>query len=62
MEEKDYKKEFEELQKKFDRLSEDYDKRYKENYELNRTVNDLRSTNEKLLTTVKNLSEALASR
>ena len=62
MEEKDYKKEFEELQKKFDRLSEDYDKRYKENYELNRTVNDLRSTNEKLLITVKNLSEALASR
>lgn len=62
MEEKDYKKEFEELQKKFDRLSDDYDKRYKENYELNRTVNDLRSANEKLLTTVKNLSEALASR
>lgn len=62
MEEKDYKKEFEELQKKFDRLSEDYDKRYKENYELNITVNDLRNTNEKLLITVKNLSEALASR
>lgn len=62
MEEKDYKKEFEELQKKFDKLSDDYDKRYKENYELNRTVNDLRNTNEKLLTTVKNLSEALASR
>ena len=62
MEEKDYKKEFEELQKKFDRLSEDYDKRYKENYELNRTVNDLRSTNEKLLITVENLSEALANR
>lgn len=62
MEEKDYKKEFEELQKKFDKLSDDYNKRYQDNYELNRTVNDLRSTNEKLLITVKNLSEALASR
>lgn len=62
MEEKDYKKEFEELQKKFDKLSEDYNKRYQDNYELNRTVNDLRSTNEKLLITVKNLSEALTSR
>lgn len=62
MEEKDYKKEFEELQKKFDKLSDDYNKRYQDNYELNRTINDLRSTNEKLLITVKNLSEALASR
>ena len=60
MEEKDYKKEFEELQKKFDKLSDDYNKRYQDNYELSRIVNDLRSTNEKLLITVKNLSEALA--
>ena len=62
MEEKDYKKEFEELQKKFDKLSDDYNKCYQDNYELNRTVNDLRSTNEKLLITVKNLSESLACR
>ena len=59
MEEKDYKKEFEELQKKSERLQEDYNRIFRENCDTDVENRELKSMNDRLLKIIENLSEGL---
>ena len=59
MQEKDYKSEFEILQKKAEKLQEDYNRMYRDNCDLSSTNRELKIINEKLIKSVENLSNAL---
>ena len=59
MEEKDYKKEFEELQKKSERLQEDYNMIFREKCDTDVENRELKSMNDRLLKIIENLSEGL---
>ena len=59
MEEKDYKVRFEELESKHYKLSDSYDKLYREKCDADATNRELKSMNNRLLKIIENLSEGL---
>ena len=59
LEETDYKEKFEELQKKSERLQEDYNRIFREKCDTDGENRELKSMNDRLLRIIENLSEGL---